>query len=822
MEIRQQSFNFPALSGSGPQTAEARISFPRSIVRATAGMSGYSATFENHEDHHFGRLTVELSSQVSSDDDTVLVVNGSFGLRDWSGEWDDPYSGNIEFVVLAELVGVVPPPPGQPRGDLIVVDAERTQGIQHFRSDRHLDSANVFPDNAIRLVADKATVVRLYVDYDANSGLPAIASLTGTLDLTGPSGATSSLGPIENIAPRRDSQIARGQLSHTLNFLIPEDLCRGDVSMRARVSDALDPTQFSGDFVRTLSFDTIPALPVIAVGINYTGPDVKDGATPDTLAAPVQADFVDTLQFPERLYPIPQATITAFLTMDYKAKVKSDINEGCDKLDDLLDAVRDMRGDSEDIVLGLFNTGVETGSVGGCGGDSAAVGRKGNGGTAAHELGHALGRRHAPCDNVTRCDTPANTDDNYPRYSGFDSDSIGEYGFDTFNLSIKDPGDTHDMMGYSGNKWISPYNYKALMSRIPDTFGGASGAAAFSLENPAQTRERQDRGDWIKIKQPKLFLKLTIERDRTVTLRPSFHFPAYPQARGDRPTDFVAELQDEHGKALKRACLFASSHGGSCGCAHGLWPMRIRQAMAFDEQAARLVIYECDDEIFHQEITKAPAVRIEVSGADDPGQAALTVRWSVDGEDGHHGQFWYLVQWRDARGTWRGAGPRSQELTLQVPKSLFGRSRQVAVRVLATRGIATGEAVWSGDLTPPEQAQDSGSRLALVGVPAGSSGAHAIPPFLRAALTGGAAQPGLRSDVRWYNSRGAEIARGRTLDLRQLHVGMHAIHAVAFDTGQGRASALWTVEVQRSGRFVLHLPRSKDSKNSKNNSRVKE
>src|SRR5690606_13960751 len=112
------------------------------------------------------------------------------------------------------------------RGDLIVVDAEITQAIQHFRSDRHLDAANVFPDNSIRLVAGKATVVRLYVDYDASSGLAPITSLSGELVVTA-AGATTTIGASRPIAPRRDASIDRGQRDHTLNFLIPESLCQG-------------------------------------------------------------------------------------------------------------------------------------------------------------------------------------------------------------------------------------------------------------------------------------------------------------------------------------------------------------------------------------------------------------------------------------------------------------------------------------------------------------------------------------------------------------------------------------------------------------------
>lgn len=795
MEIRQQSFNFPELSGSGPQSAETRITFPRSILRATAGMAGYSATF-NNSDHHLGRLIVELSSEIDPLDDTTLIVRGSFGLRDWSNEWDDEYSGNIPFVVLADLAAVTPPLPGAPRGDLIIVDAEITQAIQHFRSSQHLDSANVFPDNAIRLVADKPTVVRLYVDYDRLSGLPEITSLSGTLDVTAATGTVTRILPIEAITPRRDVQIERGQRGHTLNFVIPDAQSHGVVSIVARVASSIDATQFSAEFARSLTFENFPALPVIAVGVNYTGPDVRPGATPAQLAAPTMADFINTVMLTERLFPIPQVTFSSFLTMDYDEETESDISEGCDKLDDLLDAVRDMRGDSEDIVLGLIGPGVNTGSVGGCGGDAAAVGFVNAGGTTAHELGHALGLNHAPCDNVTRCAEPANTDGSYPDYAGYDSDSIGEFGFDAFNLNVKDPGNAHDIMGYSGNKWISPYHYKKLMSRLPPVAGPSAGPAA----------EREDRGDWIKIKQPKLFLNLHIARDHHVHAKAAFVFPAYPQPHGPRRTEYTAELQDEHGHMLRHACLWASSHGPACACGGGesSWPLHIRQAIAFHPRAVKLVIVACDGKpVYTQDVGKAPEVRVDVHGADDRQQTNLQVSWRSEGTQ----ETWYLVQWRDALGTWRGAGPRTRKTELTVPKSLFGRQRKVAIRVLASAGLATGSAQWEGSLALPDAPPGAAMKLGLAGVPPDASGAVPLGRSLQLWVEHGPARP----EVRWYDARGAQIGSGRTFELSTLPYGWHAVHAVVLDTGHGRAGREWSIEHRRGGEFFVHLPKRPDN-----------
>ena len=175
MEIRNGSIFFPRGRGSGPRTANATpVVFPRQVLRATVGITGYTAQFLP-DDHHLGQLRVQLNSAVLGNTVSVLAT---FGLRDWSGDWDDDYTGTVNFVVLAELEAPTLPPP---RTDLQILDAEFNQVIQFFRSSTFLDPSNVRPDNSIPLIERKPTGVRLYVDYDSLSGLPPITRLSGEL-----------------------------------------------------------------------------------------------------------------------------------------------------------------------------------------------------------------------------------------------------------------------------------------------------------------------------------------------------------------------------------------------------------------------------------------------------------------------------------------------------------------------------------------------------------------------------------------------------------------------------------------------------------------
>lgn len=100
MEVRESSLSFAEVEGEGPQSASLQLSFPRSVTTVAVGIGGYTATFEDDEDHHVGRLEIEVNAEVNEDDDTIVDVSGRLGLRDWSNEFDDPYSGVVDISVL--------------------------------------------------------------------------------------------------------------------------------------------------------------------------------------------------------------------------------------------------------------------------------------------------------------------------------------------------------------------------------------------------------------------------------------------------------------------------------------------------------------------------------------------------------------------------------------------------------------------------------------------------------------------------------------------------------------------------------------------------
>jgi hypothetical protein len=364
MEIRTTSLDFNSpMRGSGPRTASQTIVFPRDVNVATAGLTGYTVEYSPSDDHHVGRMQIQIDAAVNAN---TVTLTASLGLRDWSGDWDDNYDGNIQCVVLADLVSVNALPP---RGDLQIVDMEQNQAVQFFRASTYLDAPHALPDNSIYLIARKNTGIRVYVDYQADPSLPPINSLTGQLIVRTPS-TTITLNPINPgtpgaITPHPDATTNLGSANDTLNFMIPAAWCNGTLTVTCRVWDRNDPTQSSAPFTRSLTFTNVAPVNLYVVGVNYT-------AVNPNVPAPTQAQFTNA-QLPGLVetYPVGDVNQIGYATINFGEVVTGNLNNGCtDGFNHLLDRMRDMQGGSSDIyvaVLGPGILGTPGNQDGGCG-----------------------------------------------------------------------------------------------------------------------------------------------------------------------------------------------------------------------------------------------------------------------------------------------------------------------------------------------------------------------------------------------------------------------------------------------------------------------
>src|SRR5256885_12724591 len=106
MDIRTGSLSYPRGRGSGPRIDRVFFNFTNPVRQAVAILTGTNFGFSPRDDHHLGLVNLRLNTSI---DDDVVTVEGTFGVRDWSNDWDDDYEGNIQFVLLADLeTGSVP------------------------------------------------------------------------------------------------------------------------------------------------------------------------------------------------------------------------------------------------------------------------------------------------------------------------------------------------------------------------------------------------------------------------------------------------------------------------------------------------------------------------------------------------------------------------------------------------------------------------------------------------------------------------------------------------------------------------------------------
>ena len=93
-------FDFPSVTG--PQKVQVRqINFGRTVRDVAVMLQGFDIQYTDG-DHHVLEESIEVSAFVLSGG--VVDVSADLLLRDGSGNIDDPYSGSIDAVVIADVV----------------------------------------------------------------------------------------------------------------------------------------------------------------------------------------------------------------------------------------------------------------------------------------------------------------------------------------------------------------------------------------------------------------------------------------------------------------------------------------------------------------------------------------------------------------------------------------------------------------------------------------------------------------------------------------------------------------------------------------------
>lgn len=256
----------------------------------------------------------------------------------------------------------------------------------------------------------------------------------------------------------------RGDLSNSVNWVIPATFVQPGLEIRATADpeqDYFETNEDNNAYPDAASYASYAVASVDAYGVTLVPVHQSaNGTTGDVNGS----NATDYTEMAEAIYPVPSvpASVRATYTTDAPVLQSNDGNGAWNMILQEVQALRAADA-SDDNYFGVVPTTYGSG-IAGLGyipssrtsSYRAAIGwdkSNSRGGVAAHELGHNLGRYHAPCGGA------ANTDPGYPYGGGL----IGHWGYDPRDGDLIDPTSAKDIMTYCNPQWISDYNFELVL-----------------------------------------------------------------------------------------------------------------------------------------------------------------------------------------------------------------------------------------------------------------------------------------------------------------------------------------------------------------------
>jgi hypothetical protein len=486
-------------------------------------------------------------------------------------------SGGTISVTVSYTVGAVTGP------DLSIDGAYLTQATQRY-------------DGSVPLVAGRDAFLRVFALASLSNALqPSVrvrlyhgAALVQTYTLPAPAASVPT-------------SVDESSLSRSWNVLVPAALVQPGLKLLADVDPGnavAEPNETNNQFPGSGTAASVEVRAVPTFAVRFVPVVQQLNGLQGAVAAANQEAFLADLkrQLPVGAY---DAEVRAPYTTSAPVLQSSNSNNAWSTILSELLALRSADASSR-YYYGVVKVGYSSGVAGmGYVGGSArtAVGwdfLPSGAHVMAHELGHNMGRTHAPCGG------PAGVDPAFPYPGG----EIGTWGMDVSALLLKAPT-LRDLMTYCGPNWISDYNWTAMLTYRQSGPTNAPAATA---------------GDgllfWGRI------------GPTGVVLEPAFQVPAGPEL-GPRPGANRLELLRADGSLLRSVAFdaveLADLSGGSEQ--HFAFVVPLDGELATGLAAARVVSGQGAQSDTRLALSARDADPVPLLSRPAPGQIEL--RWDV-------------------------------------------------------------------------------------------------------------------------------------------------------------------------------------------------
>ncbi len=346
------------------------------------------------------------------------------------------------------------------------VSLERVAVYQAVEVDLAIDGRAVTDRNA-PVVAGRPALVRAFLRPEAGY---AARELTGRLELIAPGAA-----PVVLTDRRRITAASRPEdLSTTLRFEVPGEALTPGVRFKLGVFEpGACGASGSGGAVYPASGDAELGVRsiggtfrVVLVPFRYDADG--SGRMPELTPAQIQL-MRDTMY---RMFPVPDVELTVRDPVAWDRTITRSGTGWGTVLDALLAVRQQDRPPGDTYYYGIFAPAssfrayCSGGCITGLGPVPAATDRYARGSvgigyageataeTFVHEIGHALGRSHAPCGTQGYA--------GYPYSNG----GIGVWGYDLLGGSLVPPSRYKDIMSYCDPQWVSDHHFERWFARL--------------------------------------------------------------------------------------------------------------------------------------------------------------------------------------------------------------------------------------------------------------------------------------------------------------------------------------------------------------------